>query len=201
MTMCSKYFDISKVFNTASNIMLETTKERYYRYNLYKYIETIDSVKDMIIVFKISSGHEEIDLDTPQTFSIDLEIEPPIKGQGASVFNIGEEPEITRQILEESLTKMFEILERVRFDKFTGNFYDSIKENNSKYIIENLQKCQNIKMRCAECCVCYEMTQTRTNCNHNICISCYSNLKTEDEDCDCECTFCPICWEEIHRIL
>jgi len=71
------------------------------------------------------------------------------------------------------LNEFVDMLSSSHFDKLTGSF----TKNESKEKHE-------------ECCVCLELTETKTNCNHHLCIPCWNQLKNER---------CPICRrEDIH---
>lgn len=71
------------------------------------------------------------------------------------------------------------------------------------------------------CCVCDDMTQTKTKCNHSICLRCFSNIRERPEinldnindcprifdcssdcssDCDCLPAKCPLCRKSVCRI-
>jgi hypothetical protein len=60
--------------------------------------------------------------------------------------------------------------------------------------------CDNIKKSCSdECCVCYNKTLTKTQCNHSLCRRCWSKMYN-DIDCDdedvCEVK-CPLCRADV----
>ena len=55
--------------------------------------------------------------------------------------------------------EMMDLLKTLKFDKLTGTF----TMNETCEIVE-------------ECCVCLEMTKTKTNCGHHMCISCWNQV-------------------------
>jgi len=67
-------------------------------------------------------------------------------------------------------------------------FYSAYKHN------------EKIKFRFDECCVCYALTETKTSCNHALCISCCQKIiddtKKETKDDDCHDISCPMCRDD-----
>ena len=194
MSRYSNTVDISNIFNVAPKIMSDT-ENKSYRFSLFKYIETIDHVKDCLIYLHIMHKYH---INEEKSYTVDLVCDVNLDGPYETRIKLCDVEKITKETLDEILTKMFEILENIRIDKFSGEFYDSsiAREDNNKYFIDKIQKFQNIKLRCVECSVCYEMTKTKTGCGHNICIPCMTNIK-RDENRD---IYCPICRKEIQYI-
>lgn len=83
------------------------------------------------------------------------------------------------------------------FDIITDDekYYSEINRQNKKLKLENeIKKTSEI-----ECCVCYDNSNSfmlKTNCNHDICISCILQIKKHE---------CPMCREkfpqEINKLL
>ncbi len=93
------------------------------------------------------------------------------------------------------LTWSRDIINNLKYDNIIGKLYDT-------RITENVQKYRDINDLCieifgsrvvkrvrTECCVCYETTDTISECGHNICLTCASKVK-ENED---EEVLCPMC--------
>jgi hypothetical protein len=64
--------------------------------------------------------------------------------------------------------------------------------------LEILKDVNNIKTNNIEpCCVCYNLTHTKTDCGHTLCYRCWSNVKeteeTEEEDIMRPCPMCRKC--------
>jgi hypothetical protein len=57
----------------------------------------------------------------------------------------------------------------------------------------------NIELYGDECCVCNDLTQTTTRCNHRLCYRCMTHIKpVENNDSYCEKDIpCPICRQDI----
>jgi hypothetical protein len=66
--------------------------------------------------------------------------------------------------------------------------------------LEILKDVNNIKTNNIDpCCVCYNLTHTKTDCGHTLCYRCWSNIKdTEDEEEDIMKP-CPMCRECIGK--
>ena len=104
-------------------------------------------------------------------------------------------------ITTENLQELFSTLEKLKFNKFEGEFE---KVDDSKTEIINpflfIKKIKNIKPSFDECCVCNEDTKCFTICNHCLCYECMFKLKEvfEDEDDMCSGRIpCPICRQTI----
>jgi hypothetical protein len=74
-------------------------------------------------------------------------------------------------------------------------------------IFEKLSlKTNNIKLCGADCCVCYNKTRTKTDCNHPLCYRCWAKIEDkasddyneEDSDDEATCAKCPLCRERIN---
>jgi hypothetical protein len=93
------------------------------------------------------------------------------------------------------LTALNQIINNIRFCKYTGKFIHKNNINYSKVHLE-LPKIfkdnTNIKFNTNEsntCAICYEPTMCMTACNHTVCITCSIQIKPDiDED-----VLCPIC--------
>jgi hypothetical protein len=76
------------------------------------------------------------------------------------------------------------------------------KKNMDDELLEHelLSGLDNIELYADECCVCNNLTQTKTKCNHCVCYRCMTHIKpvnNDDEDEDsCEIP-CPICRQDI----
>ena len=94
------------------------------------------------------------------------------------------------EFCELAVENLLEYLKTVVFDTLTGRFVpaDLAPKINKSAI--NLAKKNifrsigvNVLETAGECCVCYEKTNTKTQCGHYLCFKCASQLKTaENED-------------------
>ena len=65
---------------------------------------------------------------------------------------------------------------------------------------EEFKDDENLVMALNECCVCFTMTKTTTNCGHTVCLECISKIKTETEVEDYiieDYKNCPMCRQRI----
>jgi hypothetical protein len=91
----------------------------------------------------------------------------------------------------EEFGNMIDGLKEMKFDNFLGKFMNSHKITPSLY--SNTKQLPmfhhpNIEMDYIECCVCFEITISKTTCFHPLCLRCYSKIKTNH---------CPLCRENI----
>ena len=91
-------------------------------------------------------------------------------------------------------------IEKLHYHKVLGL---SIKHRVETYRLEcEVFSLKNIAMVGEMCCVCQETTTQKTPCGHDLCLQCWTQLKTEDK-CECcgedgEYKKCPICREKMH---
>jgi len=82
---------------------------------------------------------------------------------------------------------IIEGLKDMKFDTLTGEFKNPNKLTKTPCTkrLMSMFHHPNIEMEYSECCVCYEVTYSKTpHCNHTLCMRCYMKLTT---------TICPIC--------
>lgn len=85
-------------------------------------------------------------------------------------------------------------MSKLRYLKSFGLTIYSTKMNAEREVFEN----SNTKMSGEVCCVCHDVTTNKTDCGHDLCLQCWTKLKSEIgcEFCDkCENKTCPICRE------
>jgi hypothetical protein len=112
----------------------------------------------------------------------------------------------------ELFKKVETILGSITFNKVKGEFIKGEPEVLFCQAFPNIFKSKNIESTSQECCTCYDQTQTRTPCNHPICIPCWAKINATrvvpntcgEADCDddqCECQtktkLCPICRQDL----
>lgn len=138
-------------------------------------IESIDGVIVTVSIKKCHKGetHFKIEIDNNNYYGAWLSVNTP-----------------------EDFDKTMDTLQHMKFNTFTGHFYDertpilSIHGNKLKdsSFYEKLSSFKNIKMNFGECCICYENTRSKTTCNHFICDRCHSNMKRN---------VCPLCRKDL----
>lgn len=78
-------------------------------------------------------------------------------------------------------------LPSLKFNKMSNQFQEGDDDKRTSLeleIAQSIPKCDSIKWGFDECCVCMELTTTKTSCGHYLCSPCESALKTSK---------CPIC--------
>lgn len=116
--------------------------------------------------------------------------------------------------LEKGIKLIFEKIEKLKYNKTNGLFYDhskndgnSVEENIMVTMFSIIKNYENTRSSISECCVCYEITETRTSCEHNVCIACYSKIDVFEKKWvqyhrkDLFYKKCPMCREIIEKIL
>lgn len=102
--------------------------------------------------------------------------------------------------VSEFCRKLFENLSKLKLS-INGNL--SINNEDTEIIaLHNIfGNIQNIKLDnvIESCCVCYNLTLTKTPCKHPLCHRCWFSICKEDDNDDIEC-LCPLCREDILHI-
>jgi len=105
-------------------------------------------------------------------------------------------------------------LKKIKIDKLNGQFTTDEPTRKEKKIddmwaefCQEYKDDEHLEMAIKECCVCFTMTKTITNCGHTVCLECISKLKlvdfvTEDNDRhNTKSIGCPMCRQRIVSIL
>lgn len=83
--------------------------------------------------------------------------------------------------------KIEHILKNYKFNNTIGSFQNK-KSKCFSMIFTKMLSTENIKLNIQECCVCFELTEITTMCNHTLCYKCWENIKGSRYD-----KKCPIC--------
>ena len=102
-------------------------------------------------------------------------------------------PEIrfTKREIRYAITKLFLVIQTIRYNLFTGRFEEKPKEKLPLKAMFKLSAMGAYKpsKTTQECCVCYEPTQTHfSKCGHTICGRCISHLP--EKKCRISCPMC-----------
>jgi hypothetical protein len=112
-----------------------------------------------------------------------------------------DDPKYTIEFIQEALTIINHKLSNIRFNKYYGKFSYKTYETYETPSFEDWKNYLNmseVKLEFNECCVCLEMTTTKTHCNHSLCYYCWSKLNySESEEINEETLKCPYCRDDI----
>jgi len=136
--------------------------------NLYNYLFFIDVECHEIM----TEEYEEVPLKLLTKFFYEIAIVNP-------VFEV-----------DEFLNYFKGIINGLKFDKINGSINDE-EQQDMKFFQEIITN-PNISFATTEqCSVCMEETKTKTNCDHTLCLICWSKIKGEKR--------CPICREILFK--
>jgi len=101
---------------------------------------------------------------------------------------------LTMEQMVSYVERVLEIIPTLRLNKRQGNLSEYVYSDE----VIGLFKFDNTTTHSyEECCVCQELTGTKTECEHHLCLLCMSSLhEVEDEDGEAEKN-CPMCRETI----
>lgn len=98
---------------------------------------------------------------------------------------------------ESNLKNLFEyVVAKLRFNACKGVFETEDNYKDVFNMFQFLNSLPNVKTNFDECCVCHEMTQSKTVCGHRLCRPCMFSIepKQDPEDpSDTDIYPCPIC--------
>lgn len=105
-------------------------------------------------------------------------------------------------------------LKKIKIDKLNGQLTIDEPSRKGKKIddmwaefCQEYKDDEHLEMSIKECCVCFTMTRTTTNCGHTVCLECISKLKPvevvaeENVMRNVKCIGCPMCRQRIVSIL
>lgn len=104
--------------------------------------------------------------------------------------------------LNRSIQNILRDLKNIKIDKLHGQFVTSNEESGDwTEFYQEFKDIENIVLTMNECCVCFILTETTTNCGHTVCLECISKLTsiTEEEDRGeyVDHKNCPMCRQRI----
>jgi hypothetical protein len=97
-----------------------------------------------------------------------------------------------------AFNKLEDILKYYKFNNFIGEFINTkIKKSKDINIAFNkMLSINNIKRAIQECCVCFEHTQVKTDCNHILCYKCWENIRGCNKQCPICREFLDVCTDD-----
>lgn len=94
-------------------------------------------------------------------------------------------PVIDKQIVTEQIKDIFLKIGSLTYDM--GSRFVTALLNRHEYIYD-ICTLPNVTLTADKCCVCLNMTESKTKCNHHLCLRCWTRLPdveaSEDEDSD-----------------
>jgi len=103
---------------------------------------------------------------------------------------------ITTKELIPCIEQILTIIPTLRYNKKTSQLTD--EDFYGDEVVE-LFKFENTTTSCESCCVCHDLTNTTTECDHHLCLACMSSLKGYVDD-DEYIRKCPLCRENISQL-
>jgi len=159
---------------------------------LYLPIKTIQKLE---VDVEISYEDKEYKLDITPTFMPMRVWEPIIIGTNTT----------TPKALRESIIQTMKTLKNLRINKYYAQLESPdhqrrLEEQPWPEFFETFKDQAGIRLEVNECCVCFSVTKTETNCRHTVCLECLANLMSISAD-DVPEKKCPMCRESITTLL
>lgn len=134
----------------------------------------------------------------PEPYIMILCISYTYATEGFSEFCIGEintlNVENVSKLVEEAIKK----INQLKYESTKSILTDKQLFKTSKIFATLLSTSDNVKLSLEKCCVCYELTNAKTDtCNHPLCMICYDGIERLDCCDNCNDISCPICREEV----
>jgi hypothetical protein len=87
------------------------------------------------------------------------------------------------EFIEYTVQNTLSVLKKIKIDKLNGKFTTTLKSTKTDALwtafCQEFKDEENIVLSLNECCVCFTITKTTTNCEHSVCLDCISKLRTE----------------------
>jgi hypothetical protein len=122
-----------------------------------------------------------------------------------AVYKREETPLSEEDFIEYAVQNTLVALKSIKIDKFNGKFTSAEPSPQAVKIdamwtafCQEFKNEENMVLCLNECCVCFSVTKTTTNCEHTVCLDCISKLRTEPaEDQNSNKKNCPMCRQRI----
>jgi hypothetical protein len=171
-------FPIKKICNL--NVEVCITKEQHYSCTIY--------------ILNIKQTQFKVDQDDRRDFLYKI-VYKGNEDAGCNVDNF------TKNVVINLLSQ----LKKIRIDKLNGNL--NTNQHSTKYqkidemwaeFLQEFKDDKHIEMM-NECCVCFTMTKTTTNCLHSVCLECISKFDDTITN-NVNHKSCPMCRQHIHSL-
>lgn len=95
-----------------------------------------------------------------------------------------------------------ELIKKLKYNNIKGCFQlkeeeEDISIDETLYYYETFKEFNQIECNINNCCVCQELVETKTSCNHYICLHCAVKIIPIKNEYDFNETPCPICRKDI----
>jgi hypothetical protein len=84
------------------------------------------------------------------------------------------------EMMQLSIIGYFEMMGKLKYNKLLDKFVIPESSCIEKYHYEVWGGLDGVEMEGEICCVCHEITTSKTDCDHSLCLQCWSKLKKED---------------------
>lgn len=194
------------------NAFIENLKELKTRDYLTLPIKKIKGLGVSVIVQKRNKGQYALDIDATE-FDINDGTSPLllriIYNREKALFPSEE------NFMHHVIENVLHALKNIEIDKINGKFITQAppihptKMDTLWYeFFQEFKEDESIQLELNECCVCFTLTKTSTNCRHAVCLECIGNLNTEQEEPDDDNGYmysdyknCPMCRQRIMCLM
>jgi hypothetical protein len=195
--MSSKDVIIADIIRVVEEQKQIKTSSHFYSYN----IQGIKSFHGINCLLQLEFGFR-LNPDKPNNCRILLKlVHPEMDDQCKQVDHlyseiIGQYPNFNQENVSLALDKIKQLLSTLHFNVFRGDFYESIPTHSA--VRDFFGDVEGLQFSGNDCCVCLEvLVNTKTECDHYICIPCYQQIKFVDDKDMGEKRPCPLCREHI----
>jgi hypothetical protein len=184
-----------------ADIIRSIQKDQQEYPTMCRYTYTFSGIKSLQGIYcQIQLNiHFKLFIDKPNSFQIYMKITHPLMDNYENdevdflyCKKIGEYPNFDEENVSLVLDEIKQLLPTLQFNILLGNFNPNdtthLAVRNFFGDVEGLQFSGN------DCCVCQEvLVNTKTQCDHYICIPCYQQIKFVDDEEMGEKRPCPMC--------
>jgi hypothetical protein len=142
--------------------------------------------------------HFKLFIDKPNSFQIYMKITHPLMDDDEKEVDflyckkIGEYPNFDEENVSLILDEIKQLLPTLQFNILLGNFNST--DHTYSAVKDFFGDVEGLVFSGNDCCVCQEvLVNTKTKCDHYICIPCYQQLKFVDDEEMGEKRPCPMC--------
>jgi hypothetical protein len=164
------------------NSLIERLKKLKHKQPLMLPIKTIHNINVEVSILKRNKKIYEISI-IPIDFCVNGD--SLLEDMYERLQSDANEDDFLRRVIEYILRD----LKNIQIDKFYGRFVtyntpEQLAQNSLQWseFYQEFKDNENITLTMNECCVCFTLTETSTNCGHVVCLECVSKLRTVTEE-------------------